>query len=82
MRLPPPLPASRLPACLCGRSIPQIFENRSFVSCAPDIWALGVILFIMLTGIPPVTQPSVVDPRFKHIAAVSDEASQGGRCPV
>lgn len=47
------------------------------MSCAPDIWALGVILFIMLTGIPPVTQPSVVDPRFKHIAAVSED--EGGR---
>jgi hypothetical protein len=38
-----------------------------------------VILFIFLTGIPPLRQPSPVDPRFQHIAAVRESTGEGRR---
>ena len=28
----------------------EIYKNKDFYAAAVDIWALGVILFIMLTG--------------------------------
>jgi serine/threonine protein kinase len=28
----------------------EIYQNQDFYAAAVDIWALGVILFIMLTG--------------------------------
>lgn len=35
---------------------------------AVDVWALGIILFILLTGVPPLELPTLSDPRFKMIA--------------
>jgi hypothetical protein len=46
----------------------EIYKNKDFYAAAVDIWALGVILFIMLTGIPPVETPSEIDPRFRMVA--------------
>lgn len=58
------------PQGTCGKFAymsPEIFANQGFISWAPDIWALGIILFIMLTGIPPIQTPSSVDPRYVFI---------------
>ena len=46
----------------------EIYKNKDFYAAAVDIWALGVILFIMLTGIPPIETPSEIDPRFRMLA--------------
>mmetsp|Transcript_16058 Transcript_16058/g.21498 ORF Transcript_16058/g.21498 Transcript_16058/m.21498 type:complete len:176 (-) Transcript_16058:440-967(-) len=55
----------------CGKikyMSPEIFRNRRpFDGHAVDLWAVGVILFMMVTGIPPWDRPSAVDPRFLHI---------------
>lgn len=45
----------------------EIYKNRDFYAAAVDVWALGVILFIMLTGIPPVETPAEIDPRFRML---------------
>ena len=34
-----------------------------------DIWALGVILFTMLTGFPPVDTATTADPRYRMVSA-------------
>lgn len=56
MRIPPPHAHSN-----------EIYKNQDFYAAAPDVWALGVILFIMLTGIPPVETPAEIDPRFRML---------------
>ena len=40
----------------------------SFNPMLCDIWALGIILFIVLTGVPPVDVALETDDRFRMIA--------------
>ena len=60
-----------VPMGTCGKRnymSPEIFANRdSFDGFAVDLWAAGVILYIMLTGFPPYDVPSVEDERFEII---------------
>jgi serine/threonine protein kinase len=59
------------PQGVCGKHnymSPEIFENKeNFDGFAIDLWATGVILYIMLTGFPPYDQASVTDQRFELI---------------
>jgi len=59
------------PQGVCGKHnymSPEIFENKaSFDGFAVDLWAAGVILYIMLTGFPPYDQASRTDQRFDLI---------------
>ena len=59
------------PQGVCGKHnymSPEIFENRRpFDGFAIDLWAAGVILYIMLTGFPPYDQASRSDQRFDLI---------------
>lgn len=53
-----------------GKSIympPEIFAGESFDGYECDAWALGIILFLMLTGVPPFERPSRMDARFKLV---------------
>ena len=44
---------------------PEVVTNTGpFDGFAVDMWAVGVTLFIMLTGVPPFDQASAVDGRF------------------
>jgi len=57
----------------CGKRnymSPEIFLNkRPFSGEAIDFWACGIILFIMLTGVPPFETATEVDPRFQMISS-------------
>jgi serine/threonine protein kinase len=56
----------------CGKITymdPLVFENQDFDGFSVDMWACGIILFILLAGVPPLELPSLIDPRFKMIAA-------------
>ncbi len=58
---------------ICGKwnyMSPEILENRGpFDGYTVDLWAVGVILFIMLTGFPPWEQACQRrDERFKYIS--------------
>lgn len=59
------------PQGVCGKHnymSPEIFENKvAFDGFAVDLWAAGVILYIMLTGFPPYDQASRTDQRFDLI---------------
>mmetsp|Transcript_8830 Transcript_8830/g.23861 ORF Transcript_8830/g.23861 Transcript_8830/m.23861 type:complete len:154 (-) Transcript_8830:58-519(-) len=59
------------PQGVCGKHnymSPEVFANReAFDGFAIDLWAAGVILYIMLTGFPPYDQASRTDQRFDLI---------------
>lgn len=46
---------------------PELFAGSSFYGHLSDIWAMGIILFICLTGVPPYQLPAISDHRFKLI---------------
>jgi len=45
-------------------SAPEIVAQQDFDGSKIDVWALGVMLFIMLVGIPPWTKATRNDPRY------------------
>jgi len=46
---------------------PEIWNNEDFNGEAIDMWACGVILFILLVGFPPMEEPNEKDNRFNLI---------------
>lgn len=60
-----------VPMGTCGKKnymSPEIFANReNFDGFAVDLWAAGVILYIMVTGFPPYDIPAERDERFQLI---------------
>lgn len=61
------------PQGVCGKHnymSPEIFANTdNFDGFAIDLWATGVILYIMLTGFPPYDQANIADQRFDLIVS-------------
>jgi serine/threonine protein kinase len=61
------------PQGTCGKWIymsPEIHNNKdAFDGFAVDMWAAGVILFLMLTGFPPWERACATDDRFKYMTA-------------
>lgn len=59
------------PQGVCGKHnymSPEIHENKTaFDGFAVDLWAAGVILYIMLTGFPPYDEAMRADQRFDLI---------------
>ena len=59
------------PQGTCGKPnyiAPEVMENaKDFNPQVSDIWSLGVILFIMLTGVPPVAAAYDLDDRYRII---------------
>lgn len=59
------------PQGVCGKKnyvSPEVLENnRPHNPLLGDIWAVGVMLFIMLTGRPPVEMASTMDGRYQMI---------------
>jgi serine/threonine protein kinase len=48
---------------------PEIAINKvPFDGHAVDMWATGVILFLMLTGFPPWERPMPTDERFRYMS--------------
>lgn len=57
----------------CGKRnyiAPEVLQNsQPFNPMKADIWAIGVILFTMLSGFPPVESAQTADPRYRMISA-------------
>jgi len=63
--------------CKCGKLLYLAPEILTATDASPafdpfklDVWALGIILFVLLTGVPPwsvETGPTPDDARFQHI---------------
>mmetsp|Transcript_4594 Transcript_4594/g.13538 ORF Transcript_4594/g.13538 Transcript_4594/m.13538 type:complete len:467 (+) Transcript_4594:231-1631(+) len=69
-----PLAPSRGWPCRCGKLLymaPELFQpSAPFDVFAPDLWALGIILFLLLTGMPPwdaATGPTPTDQRYVYV---------------
>lgn len=69
-----PLRARRGWPCRCGKLLymaPELYEPRApFDVFAADVWACGIILFLLLTGMPPydpATGPTPADQRFVYV---------------
>lgn len=60
------------PQGTCGKWIymsPEILKNsKPFDGYAVDMWAAGVILFLMLTGFPPWDRAAATDERFRYMS--------------
>lgn len=60
------------PQGVCGKwhyMSPEVCGNQlPFDGPAVDLWAAGVILFLMLTGYPPWEKPELTDNRFKYMS--------------
>lgn len=60
------------PQGTCGKWIymsPEIYKNSApFDGFAVDMWAAGVILFLMLTGFPPWDRACSTDERFRYMS--------------
>lgn len=58
---------------VCGKRnyiAPEVMDNSPLLEAfRVDIWALGIILFIMLTGVPPVDKASPADQRYRLICS-------------
>lgn len=50
-----------------GYMAPEIFACNPYDGRAADIWSLGIVLFIILTGVPPYSIPAASDARFKMV---------------
>jgi serine/threonine protein kinase len=61
------------PQGTCGKWLymsPEIYKNSEpFDGFAVDMWAAGVILFLMLTGFPPWERACATDERFHYMTA-------------
>lgn len=61
------------PQGTCGKWIymsPEVYKNSApFDGFAVDMWAAGVILFLMLTGFPPWDRACPTDERFRYMSA-------------
>ena len=66
------------PQGTCGKPnyiAPEVMENANhFHPQKSDIWSLGVMLFIMLTGVPPVAVAYDLDDRYRLICEGGLEA--------
>jgi serine/threonine protein kinase len=48
---------------------PEMFAGKGYEGVKTDIWAAGIILFIMVAGFPPFTMPSMQDWWFNKLAS-------------
>jgi len=59
------------PTGACGKKnymSPEVYRNQPFDGFAIDIWACGIILFILLNGVPPFDAPDDHDPRYVMVS--------------
>ncbi len=72
------------PHVACGKKYcmaPEVLANNEPLSpMKSDVWALGVILFVLITGYPPMEAATWMDARFQMISRgrLSDLLSQWG----
>lgn len=66
-------PARIPPQGVCGKKnyiAPEVLENAHYFDPTKvDVWALGIILFIMLTGVPPIESATPLDQRYRMVCA-------------
>lgn len=48
---------------------PEVFRSESYVPRYADMWSLGILLFIMVTGVPPFEHPHASDSRYRFLSA-------------
>ncbi|RHY24342.1 hypothetical protein DYB32_008890 [Aphanomyces invadans] len=48
---------------------PEVYACESYDPCKADVWSVGIMLFMLITGVPPVNLPCVTDKRFAMLEA-------------
>jgi serine/threonine protein kinase len=46
---------------------PTVYQQKPFNGRDADLWSVGVVLFILLTNVPPYDTPVPKDPGFQHL---------------
>ncbi|ETW00670.1 serine/threonine protein kinase [Aphanomyces invadans] len=59
---------------------PELYDGRGYDASQTDVWSLGILLFIMVTGVAPFRQARVLDDHFelfkqRGLAALCDHLS-------
>lgn len=60
-------PARTTPLGTNGYMAPEVYAGGPYQPPAADMWSLGVLLFVMLSGAPPLNKPIMKDWWFARI---------------
>ncbi|KAK2196480.1 bifunctional Protein kinase domain/Protein kinase-like domain superfamily/Serine-threonine-protein kinase [Babesia duncani] len=57
-----------------GYLAPEIWHGEDY-STASDLWSVGIVLYILMTGVPPVAMDKMFDAKSSHMVLTAAEAN-------
>lgn len=47
---------------------PEVYAGQVYNGVKADMWSIGIVMFVLLTGVPPYQTPTAADARFMFVA--------------